>query len=106
MKEIQKRVRKFNTENKLAMPIEHRVLDTVSELGEVSKEILKMSNYGRKKLKPNNEIQSELGDVFYSLIGIANHFDIELAEALNDVLNKYTKRLEKGSAGSDDKNKT
>jgi len=51
MKKIQKRVENFCKENNLDSPVEHRILDLVSELGEVSKEVLKMSNYGRKKLK-------------------------------------------------------
>ena len=83
------------------MPIEHRVLDAVSELGEVSKEVLKMSNYGRTELKPNTAITSELGDLLYSIIGIANHFDIALDDALEDVLTKYQKRIAKiGDVGS------
>ena len=83
------------------MPVEHRVLDTMSELGEVAKEILKMSNYGRKPIEYGEELKSELGDVLYSLITIANTFDIDLEDALSQVLEKYKKRLKKGSAGSE-----
>lgn len=32
-------------------PIEFRLLDTMSELGEVAKELLKMSNYGRQPME-------------------------------------------------------
>lgn len=73
----------------------------MSELGEVAKEILKMSDYGRKPLKYRAELKSELGDLLYSIITIANSFDIDLEEALNMVLEKYEKRLKKGSAGSE-----
>ena len=82
-------------------PVEHRVLDTVSELGEVAKEILKMSNYGRKPIEYRAELKSELGDVLYSLITIANTFNIDLEDALKQVLEKYKKRLKKGSIGSE-----
>ncbi len=82
-------------------PVEHRVLDTMSELGEVAKEILKMSDYGRKPVEYREELKSELGDVLYSLITIANTFDIDLEDALRQVLEKYKKRLKKGSAGSE-----
>ena len=82
-------------------PAEHRVLDTMSELGEVAKEILKMSDYGRKPVEYREEIKSELGDVLYSLITIANTFDIDLEDALKQVIEKYEKRLKKGSAGSE-----
>lgn len=101
MKEIQERIKKFCKENDMESPAEHRVLDTMSELGEVAKEILKMSNYGRKPIKYREELKSELGDVLYSLITIANTFDIDLEDALRQVLEKYEKRLTKGSAGSE-----
>jgi NTP pyrophosphatase (non-canonical NTP hydrolase) len=101
MKNIQEKIKIFCKENDMESPIEHRVLDTMSELGEVAKEILKMSNYGKKPIEYRNELKSELGDVFYSLITIANTFDVDLEDALEQVLEKYKKRLEKGSAGSE-----
>ena len=60
-----------------------------------------MCNYGRKPLEYREELKNELGDVLYSLITIANTFDIDLEEALNEALEKYEKRLKKGSAGSE-----
>ncbi|MBU1204604.1 MAG: nucleotide pyrophosphohydrolase [Nanoarchaeota archaeon] len=101
MKEIQEKIKKFCKENNMESSVEHRVLDTMSELGEVAKEILKMSNYGRKPIEYRKELKSELGDVLYSLITIANTFDIDLEDALRQVLEKYEKRLKKGSAGSE-----
>ena len=93
MEKIQKKVEKFCKENDMISPPEHQALDVMSELGEVSKEILKMSNYGRKKVKLNDNIKDELGDVFYSLITLANSFDINLKDALNQSLKKYEKRI-------------
>lgn len=101
MKELQERIKKFCKEHNLESPVEHRVLDAMSELGEVAKEILKMSDYGRKKIRYREELKSELGDLLYSIITIANSFDVDLEEALNLVLEKYKKRLNKGSAGSE-----
>lgn len=101
MKESQQKIKEFCKKHNLESPPEHRVLDTMSELGEVAKEILKMSDYGRKPIKYRDELKSELGDLFYSLITIANSFDIDLEEALNLVFEKYEKRLKKGSAGSE-----
>jgi len=37
MKEIQAKIKKFCKEHNLESPAEHRVLDTMSELGEVPK---------------------------------------------------------------------
>jgi len=101
MKKIQEQIKQFCKENDMESPVEHRVLDTMSELGEVAKEILKMSNYGRKPIEYKNELTTELGDVFYSLITVANTFDIDLEDALQQVLKKYKKRLKKGSADSE-----
>ncbi len=101
MKKLQEKIKKFCKENNLESPPEHRVLDTMSELGEVAKEILKMSDYGRKPIKYKEEISLELGDLLYSLITIANSFDIDLEEAMNASLRKYENRLKKGSAGSE-----
>ena len=101
LKQLQKLVAEFCRENNLESPIEHKVLDLVSEVGEVSKEISRMTNYGRKPLKFRKELASEVGDVLYSLIVVANHFEIDLEEALKMVLEKYKKRLKKGSPGSE-----
>jgi len=91
MKEIQTKIKKFCKEHNLESPAEYKVLDTMSELGEVAKEIFKMGDYGRKPLKYREELKSELGDFLYSIITIANSFNIDLEEALNIVLEKYKK---------------
>lgn len=101
MKKIQAEIKKFCQENNLESPTEHRLLDLMSELGEVAKEVLKMTDYGRKPRQPRQEVKSELGDVFYSLITVANSLDIDLEEALALVLEKYKRRLSKGSTGSE-----
>ena len=101
MRELQEKIKKFCKENNLESPPEHRILDLMSELGEVSKEVLKMSDYGRKKPEFREEIKSELGDALYSLITVANSFDVDIEDAANIVLEKYKKRLKKGSAGSE-----
>jgi len=101
MKKIQQKIKEFCKKHDLEHPPEHRLLDTMSELGEVAKEILKMSDYGKKQLEFKKEIKSELGDVLYSLITVANFFNIDLEEALEIVIKKYEKRLEKEGIGSE-----
>lgn len=101
MKDVQDRVRKFCKENKLDAPVEHRMLDLVSEIGEIAKEILKASDYGKKQAEFREEIKAELGDALFSLLVLANQLGVSMEEALDVVLEKYRKRLEKGSAGSE-----
>ncbi|NQU83766.1 MAG: nucleotide pyrophosphohydrolase [Parcubacteria group bacterium] len=101
MKQTQQKIKDFCEENNIKAPIEHRVLDLVSEVGEVSKEVLKMSDYGSKESKFREEIKSELGDVLFVLSILATDLGVDLEEALDGVLEKYEKRLKKGSAGSE-----
>ena len=98
---MQERVRIFCEKHNMEAPVEHRVLDLVSEIGEVSKEILRMSDYGKRPPEFREEIRSELGDALYSLITVANSLDVDLEDALKLVLEKYERRLKKGSAGSE-----
>jgi len=101
MEKIQDKVKKFCEENDLNSPIECRTLDTMSELGELSKEILKTGNYGKEEIKTNEKIKYEIGDLLYSIITMANYFKIDLEEALDLVIGKYEKRMAKGSPGSE-----
>jgi NTP pyrophosphatase (non-canonical NTP hydrolase) len=100
--EFQGKVKKFMDENNMNNPIENRMLDLVDEIGEVSKEINKMSEYGTKEPKFREEIIMELGDVFYSLIAVANYYDVDLTKSLDMAVEKYKKRIKKGGhAGSE-----
>lgn len=101
MQKIQKKIKKFCQKHKINSSIESRLLDTMSELGEVSKEVLKMTNYGKEKIKYKKRIEKEIGDLFFSLITVANFFDIDLEKVLEEVLEKYKERFRKsGSIGS------
>ncbi|MFN7160816.1 MAG: MazG nucleotide pyrophosphohydrolase domain-containing protein [Candidatus Gracilibacteria bacterium] len=101
MKNLQLKVKKFCLENHLDAPIEIKMLDLISEFGEVSKEVIKMSDYGKHEHTYREEFASELGDLFYSLITVANTFDVDLEVALEKAMQKYEKRLKKGGAGSE-----
>ena len=65
------------------------------------KEILVASNYGNTPLEKNEKIEMEIGDVVFSIIALSNSLGIDTKEALEKVLNKYTKRANKGSIGSE-----
>ncbi len=101
MRDLQEKVKNFCEKHGLQSPPEHLLLDTFSELGEVAKEILKMFNYGRDEFQFREEVKGELGDVLYSLITVANSLDVDLEDELEKVLEKYKKRLEKGSPDSE-----
>jgi len=105
LKQLQEKIKEFVEKNHLDSEPDIRFIDLVSEIGEVGKEILKSTDYGKSPLKKSKELELELGDALYSLVVLANKLDINLDEALNLVLNKYEQRLLKGSAGSEVENK-
>ena len=79
--DFQQKVKEFMDENKMNNPVEYRMLDLVDEIGEVAKEICKMSKYGTEKPTFREEIKTELGDAFYSLTTVANYYEVDLLEA-------------------------
>ncbi len=101
MKELQEKVKELVKKYNLETTSELRYIDLVSEIGEVGKEILKGSNYGKQDFSVTENLESELGDALFSLICIANGLNINLENALEIVLNKYENRFsKKGNIGS------
>lgn len=95
MNSIQNKVKEFANKYHLQYSPEIIVLDLVSEIGEVAKEILESTSYGKKSYEFRKEIIIEIGDVFYSLINLANYFKINLEDALKLVIHKYEDRLKR-----------
>ena len=99
--DYQKTVAVFVEENRLETSVEARLLDLVSEVGELAKEVLKSTEYGHQSFQPTVAWSGELADVFFSLICLANSTGVNLEENLVEALHKYGQRLAtKGDAGS------
>ena len=92
-KRIQKQVAAFVKANRMETDVSHRVLDLVSEVGEVAKEVLKSTKYGTSGFKSGENWSSELGDVMFSLTCVANSTGVDLEKALTEVLEKYRERI-------------
>lgn len=71
-----------------------RLLDLMSEIGELSKVMLNENGYGKRAFAPNDAWRDEMGDVFFALVCLANETHVNLEEALNGALEKYRERLE------------
>ncbi len=103
---FQQKVKEFMNVHDLEkdFTVRHRVLDLVSEVGEIAKEILKADSYGRDKMelaRVREDLELELGDTFFSLIALANDCKVDLLAALDKAMKKYEGRLkEKGSLDS------
>ena len=59
------------------------------------------NDYGKKEYCNTDNVESEIGDVLFSLICIANGMNISLENAIESVLKKYENRfLSNGNIGS------
>ena len=97
----QQQIAEFVIKHQIETTPAARTLDLMSEVGEVAKEVLKGSNYGKHDFHPTPNWESELADALFSLICLANRTDVNLDAALDGVLAKYRQRLiERGDAGS------
>ena len=102
MNEIKEIIEEFIKKYNLESSSEIRFIDLTSEIGELGKEILKGNDYGRKEFSNTDNIESEIGDVLFSLICLANGMNISLENAISNVLKKYENRfLKNGNIGSD-----
>jgi NTP pyrophosphatase (non-canonical NTP hydrolase) len=98
---FQKAVAEFVQEHQLEASVEARLIDLLSEMGELAKEALKGSDYGKTAFTQTPAWEEELADAFFSLVCLANSTDVDLEKALEYALAKYETRLsEKGDAGS------
>ncbi|MDP9382221.1 MAG: nucleotide pyrophosphohydrolase [Chloroflexota bacterium] len=101
MEGFQERVAGFVKANGLEASVEVRLLDLMAEVGELAKEALASTRYGRRTLDPGEGWAGELGDVLFSLACIANSSGVDLEAALDGALQKYERRLAaRGDAGS------
>jgi NTP pyrophosphatase (non-canonical NTP hydrolase) len=93
MATLQRIVASFVEEAGIEAPVHARLLDLVSEVGELSKEALEATNYGRASFRLPDGWTGELGDVFFSLTCLANSTGVDLEAALDEALNEYRQRL-------------
>lgn len=92
MRQLQERVRNFVRANNLQTGVVVRILDLLSELGEVAKEVLLSTNYGRDDFTGSPGFNEEMGDLFFSLLYLANDANVDLERALSESLDKYQER--------------
>lgn len=95
----QQKVAQFIQENEMEAPPAYRLLDLVSELGEVAKDAAESTDYGDC---PNDlDINSdEIGDVLFSLLALADTVEIDAGNALDEALAKYDDRITESDTAS------
>ena len=98
---MQKLVEDFINKYNLRTNEQIRYIDLVSEVGELGKEILNDTNYGKNNYSHTSQTTDELGDCLFSLLALCCEMNVDATSALQQVLAKYEARFaEKGSIGS------
>lgn len=101
MKTLQNIVAQFAERHRLSNELNARLLDLSSEIGELCKEYNKITSYGQKPHRLNKNFELELGDVFFSLLLIADITGVNIEGALTKTIQKMEKRIkQKGKIGS------
>jgi NTP pyrophosphatase (non-canonical NTP hydrolase) len=101
MIDLQREVALFTQRHHLQHDVETHALDLVSEVGELAKEVLLATDYGRRAAPSRLELAREIGDALYSLLALAEVCDVDAEAALRAALKEYERRLaERGEASS------
>ena len=95
---LQRKVRDFNLNRSISISRSCRILDLVSEVGEIAKiEFLEEVNKHQDLIK----WQDELGDVLYSILCLIDQLNLDAEQILTSSLEKYECRFKlNGSFGS------
>lgn len=91
--ELQLLVKKFVDDRDIGTSTANRMLDLLSEAGELAKEVLKSSDYGKRAFENTEAFVNEFGDVLFSVICLANQTDLNLENIIETSLVKYDKRF-------------
>ena len=98
---MQNTVKRFVMQNSLERNEKIWYIDLVSEIGELGKEILKETDYGKKDYALHETSVEEMYDCLFSLLALCCEMNIEAEKALTYAINKYQKRKKcKGDIGS------
>jgi len=95
MNNQQEKVAEFMEKHELGGTSAFRLLDLVSEVGEVAKDATKSAEYGESPEELDVK-KDEIGDVLFSLLAVSNDLGIDVEEAFQEAMNKYEKRLDEG----------
>ncbi|WP_440772520.1 MazG nucleotide pyrophosphohydrolase domain-containing protein [Natronorubrum sp. DTA28] len=93
MDDQQAAVAAFVDEYDLETPPEFRLLDLVSEVGELAKDANTSTEYGVEPEELTLETD-EIGDVLFATLALANSLEVDASEALEEALEKYERRMD------------
>jgi NTP pyrophosphatase (non-canonical NTP hydrolase) len=91
----QARVAAFLATHDLDATPAYRLLDLVSEVGELSKDAVEATDYGSDP-DAVAVAEDEIGDALFALLALSESLGIDAGEALETALSKYERRLREG----------
>jgi len=98
-------VQDFILRHSLQTDVQTRYIDLISEIGELGKEIINSTDYGKRELVLSEQMTDEMGDCLFSLFALCHAMGIDAQTALDGALDKYARRFaDKGSIGSENLN--
>jgi NTP pyrophosphatase (non-canonical NTP hydrolase) len=100
LSDVQQRVARFVAAHGLEAAVEYRLLDLISEVGELAKEPLNATAYGCTPFVANAAWADELGDVLFALACLANTTGVDMQAALEAALAKYERRIADGGSAA------
>ncbi len=98
MKIMQQKVKEFAQTHKMVSSIESKIFMLTHEVGEIAKEGLVLSNYGKSSInptQPSGKMAIELGEILYCVADMANAMNIDLEEALGLAFDKIAAKVQK-----------
>lgn len=93
MNDWQRRVTDFACRRDLLHdPVTH-ALGLASEVGELAKEVLLATDYGRRAAQFRPDLAGELGHALYGLLALAEACGVDAEDALGEALEKHELRV-------------
>lgn len=98
---MQDTVKHFVDHHQLTCGVQNRYVDLVSEIGELGKELLKATNYGKESIAAWSSAFDEMGDCLFSIFALCNEMGLDAKLTLDHAIQKYSRRFaEKGTVDS------
>ncbi len=98
---MQKTVSEFIEKYHLHTDAQTRYIDLASEIGELGKELIKATDYGKKTYESTTGVSDEMGDCLFSLLALCCELNVDAHDALDAALRKYEMRFfQNGHVGS------
>lgn len=91
-------LREFIAQHHLETQPAYSLLDIMSELGEVAKELLQGTDYGRGSGEADaTRMREEIGDLMFAVAYLSTLYDIDPEAAMWESVRKFERRLQNNS---------